>query len=69
MPIRIEKARSVSLSAPHHERKLEQRSARKLIERVRALLAIDTKNGCTEAEAMTAAALAAKLMHASATNP
>lgn len=34
----------------------------KLIERVGVLLAMTTKNGCTEAEAMTATALAAKLM-------
>lgn len=34
----------------------------KSFERVRALLAMTTKNGCTEAEAMTAAAMAAKLM-------
>ena len=34
----------------------------KLIERVRALLAMTTKNGCTEAEAMVAAAKAAQLM-------
>jgi hypothetical protein len=34
----------------------------KIIERVRALLAMTTKNGCTEAEAMTAAAKAAELM-------
>jgi Protein of unknown function (DUF2786) len=34
----------------------------KIIERVRALLAMTTKNGCTEAEAMTAAVKAAELM-------
>jgi hypothetical protein len=34
----------------------------KIIERVRALLAMTTKNGCTEAEAMAAATKAAELM-------
>ena len=34
----------------------------KLMDRVRALLAMTTSNGCTEAEATTAAAKAAKLM-------
>lgn len=34
----------------------------KIIERARALLVMTTKNGCTEAEAMTAAAKAAELM-------
>lgn len=34
----------------------------KILERLRALLAMTTENGCTEAEAMTAAAKAAKLM-------
>src|SRR5262249_12018360 len=34
----------------------------KIIERVRALLTMTVENGCTEAEAMTAATLAAKLM-------
>src|SRR5262245_45624475 len=34
----------------------------KIIERVRALLTMTVENGCTEAEAMTAATLVAKLM-------
>src|SRR6476660_1628602 len=34
----------------------------RIIEKVRALLTMTVKNGCTEAEAMTAAAMATRLM-------
>ena len=39
-----------------------QEKREQLVERVRALLAMTTDNGCTEAEALTAAALASQIM-------
>jgi hypothetical protein len=41
---------------------IDDGSRAKIVERVRALLAMNTENGCTEAEAMTAADMAGRMM-------
>jgi hypothetical protein len=52
--------RGVRIVAAVRDEKASQRD--KIAERVRALLAMNTENGCSEAEAMTAAAMAGRLM-------